>query len=142
MTNEQADLANELRSAPTFKWLPGMLRTVYSPGSPIHGHQEGYFTGGYVFDHDVPDLNDAATAGALLSLLPLHALRRQPTGWRVSYDTGWRVSYDTISGKNPGMASISACGGETLGEAAARVLLDLAEQMTPMETLQSSLKKS
>ncbi len=129
MTEEQSLLAKELVSAATFKWRPGMMRVHHCPGHLSHGHREGYYNGGYVFEHDVPDLADAATAGVLLSLLPLHQVQRQTLAWRVSYDSTWEKSIKVVD----------ACTGSTIGEAAAKALLALAETLTPMETLREAL---
>ena len=123
-----SDLERQLVADPRWRWEPGMLITDYGPGIRycwqdemyLHGADEGG-SGGWMRIPKarvgtaayLPGLSDPATAGILLSWLPL----------------GWAMDSPSCDGR--GAYAIVVDGevetrrGPTLGEAAALALLAL-----------------
>ena len=88
------DLAKRAVASPHWRWMPGMRRLTFDGGHlyPSRVADDGTYPGGLF---PVPDLEDPATLGCLLSLVreahaPAHWLTTAPLmtaggvhGWRV-----------------------------------------------------------
>ena len=119
MTNEQTALSRRLVTSAAFRWMPGMK--VYEGFRVTESYER------FMFAVDRPDLLDAATAGALLSLL-LTAARAHFVVVEIEDD--WRTRHaevrivELVGG---GRKVRAAFVDMPLGEAVAHALLNLED---------------
>lgn len=119
MTEAQTALARRVVTSPGFRWMPGMK--VYEGFRVTESYER------FMFAVDRPDLTDAATAGALLSLLLTVARARFVA---VEIEDDWRMRHAEVR-------LVELVGGGRkyresfvdmpLGEAVAHALLSLED---------------
>ncbi|MBV5336334.1 hypothetical protein JZU48_05000 [bacterium] len=122
MTDAQTALSRRLVTSAAFRWAPGMK---VDQGFRVTESYERF-----MFPVDRPDLTDAATAGALLSLLLAAARARFIV---VEIEDDWRTRHaevrlvDVVAG---GWHTRAAFVDMPLGEAVALALLSLEDAPT------------
>lgn len=119
MTEAQTALSRRLVTSAAFRWMPGMK--VYEGFRVTESYER------FMFPVDRPDLLDAATAGALLSLLLTAARARFIV---VQIEDDWRTRHvevrlvDVVAG---GWHTRAAFVNMPLGDAVALALLSLED---------------